>query len=123
MIMKSRKFGLKVRSVVDEMGQKDFEAAREELKKKHQKAEARATPKGYDCPTRLFRYQCGFKTLDPVERDRDAHIRACYAAIRNGTPPAAGITIGASAALTAILGREAIYQKKVMEWTDLGVEL
>ncbi|XRA98418.1 hypothetical protein NFJ02_05g121160 [Pycnococcus provasolii] len=84
MIMKSRKFGLKVRSVVDEMGQKDFEAAREELKKKHQKAEARATPKGYDCPTRLFRYQCGFKTLDPVERDRQFRKgHECKAIFRN----------------------------------------
>ena len=30
---------------------------------------------------------------------------------------------GATAALTAILGREAIYQKKVMNWQDLGVEI
>ncbi|MCP5117977.1 MAG: hypothetical protein GY953_44745, partial [bacterium] len=61
--------------------------------------------------------------VEPVERDRDVHIRAFYEAIRTGTKPKAGIVEGASAALTAILGREAIYQKKVMEWSDFGVEL
>ena len=61
--------------------------------------------------------------VEPSERDRDAHIRAFYDSIRNGTPPAAGIREGASGALTAILGREAIYRKKVMEWDDLGVDL
>ena len=31
--------------------------------------------------------------------------------------------IGATAALTAILGREAIYTGKVMSWNDLGVQV
>ena len=36
---------------------------------------------------------------------------------------AAGLTIGATAALTAIMGREAIYTGKVVTWKDLDVEL
>ncbi|MBM3810437.1 MAG: hypothetical protein FJW20_02255 [Acidimicrobiia bacterium] len=51
------------------------------------------------------------------------HITAFYDAIRTGSKPPAGIEEGASGALTAILGREAIYQKKVMEWKSFGVNL
>jgi len=57
------------------------------------------------------------------ERREDAHIAAFLEAIRSGTPPAADITVGATAALTAILGREAIYRKRVLEWTEFQVDL
>jgi myo-inositol 2-dehydrogenase / D-chiro-inositol 1-dehydrogenase len=52
-----------------------------------------------------------------------AHITAFYDTITKGTPSPAGITIGATAALTAILGHEAMVRKAVVEWRDLGVEL
>jgi len=46
-----------------------------------------------------------------------------YAAIRDGRRPFADIHVGATAALTAILGREAIYRGESVEWNELGVNL
>ena len=57
------------------------------------------------------------------ERDGNRHIEVFFEAIRTGKKPLADIIVGATAALTAILGREAIYQKKVMSWQDLGVDI
>lgn len=57
------------------------------------------------------------------ERKGDAHIAAFLEAIRTGAPPAADITVGATAALTAILGREAIYGRRVTEWREFEVDL
>ena len=51
------------------------------------------------------------------------HIARFYDAILNGTKPETDVTIGATAALTAILGREAMYRQKVMTWKELGVEI
>lgn len=51
------------------------------------------------------------------------HVTAFFESVRSGKQPHADITVGASGALTAILGREAIYQKKVMTWKELGVAL
>lgn len=53
----------------------------------------------------------------------DAHIAAFYESIRTGKKPPADVMIGATGALTAILGREAIYRKQVVAWRDLGVEV
>ncbi len=53
----------------------------------------------------------------------EPHIAAFYESIRTGKKPPADIEIGATAALTAILGREAIYQKRVKEWREFGVDL
>jgi hypothetical protein len=52
-----------------------------------------------------------------AERD-DPHVAAFFEAVRTGGKPPAGIDIGETAALTAILGREAIYRKTVMRWAD-----
>ena len=57
------------------------------------------------------------------ERKPDPHLMAFYEAIRTGKKSPAGLEIGATAALTAILGREAIYQKRVMEWREFGVDI
>ncbi|MGH9722167.1 MAG: Gfo/Idh/MocA family protein [Bryobacteraceae bacterium] len=57
------------------------------------------------------------------ERGDQVHIAAFYDCIRKGTPNPADITIGASGALTAIMGREAIYQKRVVTWKEMGVQL
>jgi predicted dehydrogenase len=57
------------------------------------------------------------------QEDQYAHIAAFYDAITKGTPPPTGVTIGATAALTAILGHQAMVQEKVVNWSDLGVDL
>jgi hypothetical protein len=57
------------------------------------------------------------------ERDRNLNTEGFFESVRTGKKPLAGIREGATGALTAILGREAIYQKKVMEWSEFGVEV
>ena len=59
----------------------------------------------------------------PAPAGREPHVAAFFEAIRTGAKTPAGIEIGATAALTAILGREAIYQRKVTEWREFGVDL
>ncbi len=62
--------------------------------------------------------------MEPVrERGDETHVAAFFDAVRNGKKPPADINIAATAALTAILGREAIYKKTVMNWADLKVEI
>jgi predicted dehydrogenase len=51
------------------------------------------------------------------------HIASFYKAITENGPNPAGITIGAEAALTAILGHEAMVKEKMVTWDDLGVRL
>ena len=52
---------------------------------------------------------------------QDAHIAGFFEAIRTGVKTAADLKVGCTAALTSILGREAIYRKKTVTWADLGV--
>jgi len=44
-----------------------------------------------------------------------------YRAIREKRKPVADITVAATAALTAIMGREAIYKRRMVTWKELGV--
>jgi hypothetical protein len=53
----------------------------------------------------------------------DAHIAAFFESIRTGKPSPAGLKIGVTAALTSIMGREAIYQKRVTTWQEMGVDI
>lgn len=46
-----------------------------------------------------------------------------FACIRENRQPIADIKVAATAALTAILGREAIYRRKSVTWKELGVEV
>jgi predicted dehydrogenase len=46
-----------------------------------------------------------------------------FACIREGRKPFAGIEVAATAALTAIMGREAIYRRRSVTWRELGVAL
>jgi len=55
--------------------------------------------------------------------DEYAHMAAFYNAIVNGGKLPADITIGATAALTAILGHEAMTTRQVVDWSSMGVEL
>ena len=57
------------------------------------------------------------------EEYEHAHITAFFAAVVKGEPSPANITIGATAALTAILGHEAMIRGTVVSWSDLGVEI
>ena len=58
-----------------------------------------------------------------VQEDQFAHIAAFYDAVAKGAPPPVDVKIGATAALTAILGHQAMTQEKVVKWSDLGVEV
>lgn len=60
---------------------------------------------------------------EKAKEDEHAHIKRFYDAITTGAKSPADITIGATAALTAILGHEAMSQEKVVTWKDLGVEV
>jgi myo-inositol 2-dehydrogenase / D-chiro-inositol 1-dehydrogenase len=45
------------------------------------------------------------------------------ACIRENRKPLASIEVAATAALTAIMGREAIYQRRMVSWKELGVDV
>ena len=60
----------------------------------------------------------------PVDIDKRGDAMAeFYAAIREEKKPFAGIEVAAVAALTAIMGRESIYQKRIVTWKELGVDV
>lgn len=52
-----------------------------------------------------------------------AHVTAFYAAITEGGPNPADITVGATAALTAIMGHMAMEKQKLVTWAELGVDV
>jgi hypothetical protein len=52
----------------------------------------------------------------------DPHIAGFLNAIRTGAKTTADLRVGCTAALTCILGREAIYRKRTMTWAELGVD-
>ena len=60
---------------------------------------------------------------EKVEEPSDAHITAFYNCIQKSAKSPADITVGATAALTAILGHEACRQEKVLNWASLGVDV
>jgi predicted dehydrogenase len=57
------------------------------------------------------------------QEERHAHVTAFYECIQNGKKSPAGIDVGATGALTAIMGHQAIENGKVVTWRDLGVQL
>jgi predicted dehydrogenase len=61
--------------------------------------------------------------VEKRQEAQHAHITAFYQAILKGSPSPADITVGASAALTAILGHEAMVKQAVVKWSDLGVDV
>jgi myo-inositol 2-dehydrogenase / D-chiro-inositol 1-dehydrogenase len=61
--------------------------------------------------------------VQPVRERDDPHVAAFFDAVRTGKKPPAGIEIAATAALTAILGREAIYRQTVTNWADFHIDL
>jgi len=61
--------------------------------------------------------------VEPVQEDRHAHMAAFLESIRTGKKSPADITVAATAALTAILGRDAIYRKQLLTWESMGVRI
>ena len=60
--------------------------------------------------------------ITPAVRDAEENAMSeFYACIRENRQPAADIKVAAVAALTTIMGREAIYQRRMMTWKELGV--
>jgi len=53
----------------------------------------------------------------------DPHLSDFFECVRTGQKPFADINVAASGALTAIMGREAIYQRRVVTWKEMGVQL
>ena len=61
--------------------------------------------------------------VPPMKEDPDAAIAVFFDNVRTGKTPFTDVKVGALAAMTSILGREAIYRKKMLTWQELGVEL
>ena len=60
--------------------------------------------------------------IAPAVRDANENAMSeFYACIREGRKPVADVTVAAVAALTTIMGREAIYQRRMVTWKELGV--
>jgi len=55
--------------------------------------------------------------------ERDTAVADFFACIREKRQPFADIKVGAVAALTAIMGREAIYKGRSVTWKELGVDV
>jgi predicted dehydrogenase len=60
---------------------------------------------------------------EQVREPGSAHMAAFLESIRTGKKPPAGIDEAATAALTAIMGRESIYRRQTVTWESLGVRL
>ena len=58
-----------------------------------------------------------------IESGKENAMEEFFRCIRSGEKPYASVTIGATAALTAIMGREAIYQRRMVTWKELGVDV
>jgi predicted dehydrogenase len=55
--------------------------------------------------------------------ERDTATADFFACVRDNRQPFADVRVGAVAALTAIMGREAIYKGRSVTWKELGVEV
>ena len=65
------------------------------------------------------------RPLIPAEQrgEKEDAMTQFFACVRENRQPIADIKVAATAALTAILGREAIYRRKSVTWNELGVEI
>ncbi len=62
--------------------------------------------------------------IRPEDRgEKENAMSEFYACIRENRQPFAGLKVAATAALTAILGREAIYRRQSVTWKELGVSI
>jgi predicted dehydrogenase len=58
-----------------------------------------------------------------VEQKNDAHTEAFFSAILTGSKVPADITVGATGALTAILGNMVCEQGRVVNWSEFGIQV
>jgi hypothetical protein len=58
-----------------------------------------------------------------IENGKENAMDEFMRGIRQNFRPFASVEVGATAALTAIMGREAIYKKRMVTWKELGVEV
>lgn len=65
----------------------------------------------------------GVPLVEPGPDNQYEHLVRFFAAVQDGGPNPADITIGATAALTAIIGNEAMQKEKIITWDELGVRL
>ncbi|MBI4873110.1 MAG: Gfo/Idh/MocA family oxidoreductase [Acidobacteria bacterium] len=73
-----------------------------------------------------YSFERGVKPVVLAEPEKDpphAHMAAFLECIRTGKKPFADITVAATAALTAIMGRDSIYRKQVVTWDSMGVKI
>lgn len=64
------------------------------------------------------------KYLTPeIENGKENAMSEFMRCIRENQKPFASIEVGAVAALSAIMGREAIYKKRMVTWKELGVDV
>jgi predicted dehydrogenase len=63
------------------------------------------------------------KLAESTSGSNQSHISAFYEAVVNGAKPPADVVIGATAALTAILGHEAMTQQRIVQWSDMGIDI
>jgi myo-inositol 2-dehydrogenase / D-chiro-inositol 1-dehydrogenase len=55
-----------------------------------------------------------------VRKGRENAMAEFFACIREKRAPIANIEVAATAALTAIMGREAIYQRRMVTWDEVN---
>jgi myo-inositol 2-dehydrogenase / D-chiro-inositol 1-dehydrogenase len=65
----------------------------------------------------------GQPLAEKQEEPQHAHTAAFYDCIVKGATNPADITVGATGALTAILGHEAMTKQKVVNWSDFGIQI
>lgn len=64
------------------------------------------------------------RPLSPkVEQKNDAHTTAFFNSILTGAPSPAGIEVGVTGALTAIMGNQVCEQGRVINWSEFGVDV
>ena len=61
--------------------------------------------------------------LAAAKGEHEDAVTQFFSDIRARRQPFADIRVGAIAALTAIMGREAIYKRRSVTWQELGVEV
>jgi predicted dehydrogenase len=65
----------------------------------------------------------GSLLAEKQQENQHAHIVAFYECLRNGGRNPSDVVIGATAALTSILGHLAMTKERVVEWSEMGVSL
>jgi predicted dehydrogenase len=60
--------------------------------------------------------------VDKMEEPPHAHITAFYECVASGAPSPADVVVGATAALTSLMGHLAMTENRIVNWTEFGVD-